>query len=111
PVGEDAFGDVAAGVGRVVADQLLEVGDVLGGFEFFEFDHFRVVVGFQFRVRVVDIGDSAAHAGGEIAPRRAEHDGSAAGHVFEAVVTTAFDDGVGSAVADAETLGGDTSEV
>ena len=45
-------------------------------------------------VLVEHVGDAAGHAGGEVAPGRAEHDDAAAGHVFAAVVADAFDDGV-----------------
>ena len=63
PVGEDAFRDSAAGVVRMVGDEPFEVSDVRVRFELFEFDHFRVAVGFELNVRVVDVGDAAAHTG------------------------------------------------
>ena len=53
---------------------------------------------------VVDIGDAARHAGGEIAPGLAQHDHHAAGHVFAAMVAGAFDHGDGAGVAHRETL-------
>jgi len=40
---------------------------------------------------VVDIGDAAAHAGGEVASRAAEHNDGSVGHVFTAVVAYTFD--------------------
>ena len=45
--------------------------------------------------RVEDVGDAAAHPGGEVAPGRAEDDDPAAGHVLAAVVADALDDGAG----------------
>ena len=45
------------------------------------------------------------HAGREVATRRAEDHDPAAGHVFAAVVADAFDDRMGAAVADGESLG------
>ena len=60
--------------------------------------------------RVPDVGDAAAHAGGEVAARGAEHDDAAAGHVLAAVVADAFDDRVGAAVAHGEPLGGAAAE-
>ena len=59
----------------------------------------------EIAVRVPDVGDAAAHAGGEVAAGGAEDDDAAAGHVFAAVVADAFDHGVGAAVADGEPLG------
>ena len=56
-------------------------------------------------MRVPNVGDAAAHAGGEVAAGGAEDDDAAAGHVFAAVVADAFDDGIGAAVADGESLG------
>ena len=53
---------------------------------------------------VVDVGDPARHAGGEVAPGRAEHDDPAPGHVLAAVVAHALDHGHGARVAHAEAL-------
>ncbi len=59
---------------------------------------------------VVDVGDAAAHAGGEVAAGGAENDDEAVGHVFAAVVAHAFDDGGCAGVADGEALAGDAVE-
>ena len=53
-------------------------------------------------VLVQDVGDAAAHAGGEIASGGAEHHHAPAGHVFAAVIAHAFDHRVGTAVAHAK---------
>ena len=53
---------------------------------------------------IVDVGDAARHAGGEVAPGRAEHEDGAAGHVLTGVVAHALDDGGGTGVAHAEAL-------
>ena len=63
------------------------------------------------RLVVQHVGDAARHAGGEVAPRRAEHDDAPAGHVLAAVVAHALDDGAGAAVADAEALAGHAADV
>ena len=61
-------------------------------------------------VLVVDVGDAAAHAGGEVAPGRAEHDDAAAGHVLAAVVADALDDRVRARVAHGEALAREPAE-
>ena len=61
-------------------------------------------------VLVEDVGDAAAHAGGEVAPGRPEHDHAAAGHVLAAVVADALDDGVGARVAHREALAREAAE-
>ena len=62
-------------------------------------------------VLVVDIGDAAAHAGGEVAPGAPQHDDGAAGHVFAAVIAGAFDHRRGARIAHAEALAGDAAEI
>ena len=59
---------------------------------------------------VEHVGDAAAHAGGEVAPGRAEHDDAAAGHVLAAVVADALDDGAGARVAHREALAREAAE-
>src|ERR1039458_8269148 len=59
---------------------------------------------------VVDVGDAAAHAGGEIAAGGTEDDDEAVGHVFAAVVADAFNDGGSAGVADSEALAADAVE-
>ncbi len=58
-------------------------------------------------VLVEHVGDAAAHAGGEVAPGRAEHDHAPAGHVLAAVVADALDDRAGAGVAHREALAGE----
>ncbi len=59
---------------------------------------------------VVDESDAAAHAGGEVAAGRAEHDDDAVGHVFAAVIAHAFDHGCCAGVANRKALAGDAVE-
>ena len=56
-------------------------------------DELRVAAPGEEPVLVEDVRDAAAHAGGEVAARRPDHDHAAAGHVLAAVVADAFDDG------------------
>ena len=62
-------------------------------------------------VRIPDVGDAAAHAGGEVAAGRAEDDHTAAGHVLAAVVAHALHHRDGAGVAHAEALGRHAAEV
>ncbi len=59
---------------------------------------------------VVDVGDAAAHACGEVAPGGTENDGEPVSHVFAAMIAHAFDHGCCAGVADGEALAGDTVE-
>mmetsp|Transcript_14691 Transcript_14691/g.47869 ORF Transcript_14691/g.47869 Transcript_14691/m.47869 type:complete len:262 (-) Transcript_14691:493-1278(-) len=98
----------AVGVGflEVLSDVVLELVPFFLGVDLAEGDHAGVALVGEGVVGVVDVGDAAAHAGGEVAPRDAEDDEAAAGHVFGAVVSEALDDGEGARVADAESLAG-----
>lgn len=62
-------------------------------------DVFGVQVAGEGAFGVKDVGESAGHACGEVAPGWSEDEDDAARHVFTAVVADAFDDGDGSAVA------------
>ena len=55
-------------------------------------------------VGVIDIRQTATHAGGEVATRLSEHDHTTARHVFAAVVARALDDGDGTRVTHTEAL-------
>ena len=59
---------------------------------------------------VVDVGDPAAHPGGEVAAGLAEDDDAAAGHVLAAVLADALDDRQRAGVADREALAGEAAE-
>ncbi len=89
------------------------VGPGLLGFvlHFLEAHHRRVAALVERAVLVVDEGDAAAHAGGEIAAGAAEHDDRAAGHVLAAVIAGAFDDGRGAGIAHAKALAGDAAKI
>ena len=59
---------------------------------------------------VEDVGDAAAHAGGEVAAGLAENDDEAVGHVLAAVIADAFDHRGRAGVADGEALAGHAVE-
>ena len=59
---------------------------------------------------VEDVGDSATHAGGEVAPARAKHHDRSVGHVFATVVAKSFDDRGRSRIAHREALARNAGE-
>ena len=85
------------------------VGDVhradVGG-DFFKGYALAVAARFKPAVVVEHVGDTAGHAGGEVAPGVAEAYHHAAGHVFAAVIADAFDDRHRPGVAHREALAG-----
>src|SRR5713101_10193321 len=95
--------EIAAAVLERV-ERVVLVGDRL------ELDHGEVAAPRERAVLVQDIGDAAAHAGGEIAAGLAEHDDRAAGHVLAAMRADALDDRERARIAHGETLAGDAAE-
>src|SRR4051794_11081018 len=88
PARDQARGDRGARAFDVLAEQL-EHFRLVGGLERLQADALDVARG---GVEVEHVGDAAAHAGGEVASRRADHHDAAAGHVLAAVVADALDD-------------------
>ena len=103
PVLEQPVGHRRAGLLGVADDDAAEPLDVLLG-ERLGVHHLGVDPVAEGAVGVVDERHPARHAGGEVAPGRAEHHHLAAGHVLAAVVAHALDDRGGARVADAEPL-------
>src|ERR1700744_3920125 len=99
------FCDGASGIGIVTLDHVLEFGDVVLSYGV-EVYHFPVTEFGELAFDVVDIGDAAAHAGGEVAAGVTQDDDSSSCHVFTAVVTYSFDAGFHPGVPDAETFAG-----
>ena len=97
--------DLAAGQLHVLPEQRLNLVLVVS-VERVELHHFGVAVLGEGAVGVVNPGDAAAHAGGEVAARLAQDEGAAAGHVLAAVVAHAFHHGGGAGVAHGEPLAG-----
>ena len=90
--------------------QRAQFGDVVRFRQVFQVGQAGVEADVEIAVRVIDIGDAAAHAGGEVAPGAADDGHDAAGHILAAVVAHAFHDGAGAAVADGEALAGASAD-
>ena len=95
---------------HVPHDQRLHQIDLVGIDERLEIDHLAIAALPELAVGVEHVGHAAAHARGEVAPGRAEHDDAPAGHVLAAVVAHALDHHVGAAVAHAEALAGHAAD-
>ena len=109
PLVEDARGDGRAGALCVLLDERADDRDV-GLLERVEADELLVAAAVEAAVLVEDVGDAAAHAGGEVAAGAAEDDDVTAGHVLAAVVADALDDRRHARVADREALAGEPAE-
>ena len=70
----------------------------------FQIDHVEVAERVEQLMLVEDVGDAAAHSGGEVSAGASDDDHRAAGHVLAGMIADAFDDGHGAAVADGESL-------
>src|SRR4051812_45701421 len=103
PVVEDALRDGRPGALAVLLDERTHVGEVLVA-RVLEVDDLLVAAARELVVGVEHEGDAAAHARGEVAARRPEHDHAAAGHVLAAVVADALDDRADARVAYGEAL-------
>ena len=79
--------DPAVGLQVAARVQVAEHHLLLGG-DRLEFDHRHVAALSEGPVLIEHIGDAARHAGGEIAPGRADDDDDAAGHILAAVIAT-----------------------
>ena len=111
PVLEDPGGARAAGEVAMAREQAADCFNVFGVDERLQIDAGLVAAARgEVALIVVDVGDAAAHAGGEVAAGGTEDDDEAVGHVFAAVVAHAFDDGGCAGVADGEALAGDAVE-
>ena len=73
-------------------------------------DQLQVAATFEPSVHVVHVGDPAAHPGGEVPARAAEHHDPAPGHVLATVIADAFDNRARAGVAHREALAGETPE-
>ncbi len=111
PVLENPGGARAAGEVAMAREQAADLIDIFVVDERLEIDAGLVAAARgEVALIVVDVGDAAAHAGGEVAAGGTEHDDEAVGHVFAAVVAHAFDHRGGAGVADGEALAGDAVE-
>ena len=92
---EDADGTLL-GKFRIVAAHRLS--------QLFQLDLGQVAALLEIAGLVINIGDAARHAGGEIAPGLAQHRHHAAGHIFAAMIAGAFDYGHRAGIAHRKTL-------
>src|SRR5581483_5150048 len=67
-----------------------DLSGVLRG-QLLDVDQLQIATALEPAVLVVDVGDPAAHPGGEVATGRAEHHDAPAGHVLAAVIAEPFD--------------------
>src|SRR5262249_8533488 len=104
PITEQSRRYWAAGVARMLDQQVADQLDIVRFGHRLELDHPQVATLGEVPLLVEDEGHAAAHAGGEVAARRPDHEGDASGHVLAAVVARALDDRLRAAVSDAEPL-------
>src|SRR3954466_7968590 len=109
PLLEHAPGDRRAGALGVLGDERAALDRVTLVERLELVAHRRVDARRERPVLVEDECQAAAHAGGEVAPRRPEDDDAPAGHVLAAVVADALDDGARPGVAHGEALTGEAA--
>src|SRR5690606_13313438 len=110
PAAEQLGGLLAARAGVVLTEQPRDERGVVGA-ERLELDHPEIAALLEQPVLVVDVGEPAAHPGGEVAARAADDDHAPARHVLAAVVPDTLDDRDRAAVADREPLPAHAVEV
>ena len=99
--------DIAERIGRGPAERARVCGCMRSNLgELFERDELPVATRGEAAALGEDVGDAAAHAGGEVAAGLAQHHDGAAGHVLAAVIADAFDDRKRAAIANGKTLAG-----
>src|SRR5690348_4634621 len=92
-------------------DRLIGIDRTVLALERLELDHRGIAARLEVAAFVEHVGDAAAHAGGEIGARVAEHGDDAAGHVFAAMRAGAFDNRHRARVAHSEAFAGDAAEI
>lgn len=103
---QDLFAARGAGGFHMLADQLLQGGNIVLMLHGFEADRLFVHPLVEVPVLIQHIGDAAGHAGCKVLAGLAQHDDGAAGHVLAAMVADALHNGRCAGVADAEALTG-----
>src|SRR5436190_2022196 len=76
-----------------------------------QIDHREIAALGEIAALIENIGDTARHAGGEVASGFADDKNDAAGHVFAAMIANTFDDGDGAGIPHRETLTGDAAQI
>src|SRR5581483_3331661 len=127
PIVEQLPRDNAACVAGVVLDQTLQktfigrtvMPDVARHFGFLfslaqqrlQIDHRDIAALHELAIVIEHEGETARHAGCEVSPSAAQNDYRSASHVFAAVVTHTFNDGLSAGVAHGEAFSGDSAKV
>ncbi|GFZ47935.1 hypothetical protein JCM24511_05682 [Saitozyma sp. JCM 24511] len=109
-VAQDAVRELGTSVVAVVLDHRAELGDLLGVVDRTQLDSALVDLGRETVREVEDVGDTARHTRGKVAPGETENDDTTTGHVLATVVTGTLDDEACTRVSDGETLSGDTAD-
>mgnify|MGYP006970649463 CR=1 FL=1 len=78
----------------MLADQLVQFFTCRTVFDQREFDHLHIAVVVEVSFLVPHISNTAAHAGGEVAPCTSENHHASSGHIFAAVVTDSLYDAI-----------------
>ena len=110
PISKDFVGFLTESDVGVFLDQPAQCIDVVFFGDRFEIDHGFVTAVGKITCLVEDVGFTTAHTGSEVAACSSENDNFSACHVFAAVITDAFDDGVDTRVTHGETFTGDTAD-
>ena len=83
---------------------------LFGVFQFFQIDHLKVAPLGEIALFIEDVGNAAAHARRKIPSCTAKDNDAAARHVFATVIADTFDDGMRTAVPNAESLTGNPAD-
>src|SRR3984885_3078763 len=92
-------------------DQLVQLLDVRGILDTGHRHHLLADVATAVALLIEHVGDTAGHAGGEVAAGGSEHHDATPGHVLTTVITHTFDHGSDATVAHREALPGHAAEV
>ena len=103
PQRDDLPGSRASRVNRMALQHLLQFRQ-LAFIEPFKGDSFQIAVVPNRAVLVKDVSNPAGHSGAKISPGLSNHNNTAAGHVFAAVIPNTLDDRAHAAVPDCKAL-------
>ena len=97
PVGENPLRLRTAGAPGVLLDQQGNHAHIVGTHHRLQIDRSEVAALLvEITLLVIDVSDTAAHAGGEVSAAVAQHHDRATGHVLATMIANAFDHGGGT---------------
>ena len=102
--GQDFSGQTAACAQFVFGDQFFQSFNIRRGSYWLDIDHVEIAEGVKELVVVQYVGDSAAHAGGEVASGFSEDDHCSPCHVLTTMIADTLYHGYGTTVADGKAL-------